>query len=130
MEPLVPLFGERLFAAVEKNGFAFTQQYDPFTGEASLKNTQSAYGPTILSVLGYITHLYGIYPHRGDMRFAAMAGPAYTFSWQLGEKNYHMESDGTCVRITLNGLSPAPLPCGFVYTFDSQGNVKNKRSFT
>ena len=130
MEPLLPLFGERLFAAVEKNGYAFTQQYDPFTGEASLKETQSAYGPTILSVLGYITHLYGIYPHRGELRFAAMQGPAYTFSWHLGDQDYHMESDGTCVRITVNGLSLSPLPCGFVYTFDSQGNVKTKRSFT
>lgn len=130
MEHLLPLFGERLFEAVEKNGYAFTQQYDPFTGEASLKNTQSAYGPTLLSVLGYITHLYGIYPHRGEMRFAAMKGPAYAFSYRLGEKHYQTESDGQFVRITLDGSTLTPLPCGFVYTLDPHGNVKSKRSFT
>ncbi len=130
MEKLLPSLGEKLFDAVAKNGYAFTQQYDPFTGEASLKETQSAYGPTILSVLGYITHLFGIFPRKGDMRFSLMGGPAYTFEYQLRGQLYKIESNGKEAVITLGKKALAPLPCGFSYTFHPDGTIKTKHSFT
>lgn len=130
MENLLPLLAEKLFAAVENNGYAFTQQYDPFTGEAYLKESQAAYGPTILSVLGYLTHLYGIFPHKGALRFSVLSGPAYTFTYHLNGQMHQIESDGKQAIITLAGKRLSPLPCGFSYTFCPDGSVKSTHSFT
>ena len=130
MERLLPPLAEKLFDAVEKNGYAFTQQYDPFTGEASLKEAQAAYGPTILSVLGYITHLFGIFPRKGNMRFSLMHGPAYTFKYCLNGQMHSIESNGKEAVITLFGKTLAPLPCGFSYTFHPDGSIKTRHPFT
>lgn len=130
MEKYLPLLAEKLFSAVENNGYAFTQQYDPFTAAASLKETQAAYGPTILAVLGYLTHLYGIFPHKGVLRFSAMSGPAYTFTYHLNGQTHQIESDGRQAIITHAGKRLSPLPCGFSYTFCPDGTVKSTHSFT
>ncbi len=130
MERLLPPLAEKLFAAVEQNGYAFTQQYDPFTGMASLKETQAAYGPTILSVIGYITHLYGIFPHKGDLRFSAMQGLEYTFTYHLNGEWHQIESDGKMAHITFRGHPLPPLPCGYSYTFRPDFSIKTKHAFT
>lgn len=130
MEKYLPLLAEKLFSAVENNEYAFTQQYDPFTGEASLKETQAAYGPTILSVLGYLTHLYGIFPHKGMLRFSAMGGPAYTFTYRLNGQLYQIDSDGKHAVFTVAGKRLSPLPCGFSYAMDPEGNIVSQHPFT
>lgn len=130
MERLLPPLAEKLFAAVSQNGYAFTQQYDPFTGAASLKETQAAYGPTILAVLGYITHLYGIFPSRGDLRFSALGGTQYLFSYRLNGNLHQIESDGKQALITLNGKRLPPLPCGYSYSFHPDHTIKTKHPFT
>lgn len=130
MEKYLPLLAEKLFSAVENNGYAFTQQYDPFTGEASLKETQAAYGPTILSVLGYLTHLYGIFPHKGMLRFSAMGGLDYTFTYRLNGQLYQIDSDGKHAVFTVAGKRLPPLPCGFSYAMDPEGNIVSQHPFT
>lgn len=130
MEKYLPLLAEKLFSAVENNGYTFTQQYDPFTGAASLKETQAAYGPTILSVLGYLTHLFGIFPRKGNLRFSALSGPAYTFTYHLNGQTHQIESNGKEAVLTFAGKRLAPLPCGFSYTLDPTGNIVSKHPFT
>lgn len=126
---LLPDIAKKLFSAIQRNGYAFTQQFDPFTGEAYLKETQSAYGPTILSSIGYLTHLFGIFPEKGELRFAALGGVDYQFSYQLGESFYQIKSNGKQAEITLNNITLPPLPCGFSYTFHPDFTIKTKLAF-
>ena len=84
---LVTELGRKLTDAVYANGCRFTQQYDPFTGKASLvrmsdhqpaaedsgEAIQDAYGPTMLACLEYTAHHYGIHPHLGQVWFRKSA---------------------------------------------------------
>ena len=87
---IVTRLGQKLIDAVDRNGCRFTQQYDPFTGKASLvrmsdhqpvdensgEPVQDAYGPTMLACLEYIAHHYGIHPHLGQVWFGLGSGAA------------------------------------------------------
>ncbi len=126
MEKYLPVLGKRLFDALERNDYAFVQQYDPFTGEASMKERFACYGPTILSALGYILHLYGVYPHRGEMRFALLGGIAYTLDYDAPGHRYRIQSDGKFATIHLGDKQLSPLECGYIYTFHRDGSVKEK----
>jgi hypothetical protein len=53
------VLGLKLLQAVGAEN-RFTQQFDPFTGRPSLPELDG-YGPTILSVLEYISRMFGIY---------------------------------------------------------------------
>lgn len=75
---LIPVLGRKLFNAVtvrrddapdgacstqDRSRFAFVQQFDPFTMEASQGGTDDAekdYGPALLSVLEYCARMYGV----------------------------------------------------------------------
>jgi len=52
------LVGTRLIQTLKQN-IKFTQQYDPFTRKAN--NSPDGYGPTILSLLEYLSRMYGIH---------------------------------------------------------------------
>ncbi|MBQ8031611.1 MAG: hypothetical protein IJ260_08825 [Butyrivibrio sp.] len=58
---LIPKLGRKLFEAIGEDCI-FVQQYDPFTMKPSLQGVdgkQDAYGPAMLSVLEYISRMYG-----------------------------------------------------------------------
>lgn len=59
----VTLVGNRLINTLRQN-LKFTQQYDPFTKHAN--NSPDGYGPTILSLLEYISRMQGIH-YENDM---------------------------------------------------------------
>lgn len=65
-EKWIPYLGRKLMGAIG-NDCIFVQQYDPFTMEpskVSLEGEQDAYGPAMLSVLEYISRMYGIHIER------------------------------------------------------------------
>jgi len=65
-EKYIPYLGRKLMGAIGKNCI-FVQQYDPFTGEPSIVNHEGmtdGYGPAMLSVLEYISRMYGVHIER------------------------------------------------------------------
>jgi hypothetical protein len=56
----VTLLGEKLLPVLIRNGFKFSQQLDPITGEPSLSNSDG-YGPMILAMQAYIARMHGVH---------------------------------------------------------------------
>jgi hypothetical protein len=67
----ITLFGEKLLNTVGKRN-TFPQQFDPFTGEFSEAGSRKDYGPTALSVLEYISRLYGVHIQFDEVYWGAL----------------------------------------------------------
>ncbi|MBO7662806.1 MAG: hypothetical protein J6U01_05505 [Clostridia bacterium] len=125
-DEIVSTLGRKLIDAVDRNGCRFTQQYDPFTGRASLVHAvshqpvsgaggepvQDAYGPTMLACLEYIAHGYGIHPHLGTVRFSLGGGKPYRYEALFYEHRYRIDSDGRTAEITVDGKNIGRWECG------------------
>ena len=142
-ETLVPRLGRRLMRAVIEGGYTFTQQFDPFTGAPSRVGMtshlvlgpdsdepfQDAYGPTILSVLNYIAHMWGVAMDRGRMLFSlCRADRPYAYELTWNERTYRVESDGEKARVLLNGRQLAESACGRRLITDEAGNPLAERA--
>ena len=136
-EPLVTRLGHRLMQAVMEGGYLFTQQFDPFTGAPSRVSTitkepllpgssdpiQDSYGPTLLAVLEYIAHIWGVHMHRGQLWFSLGSGDPYTYQQQWDNQIYRIESDGQFARIFINGKEITVSPCGRRLITDTNGRL-------
>ena len=136
-EKLVTRLGKKLMRAVIEGGYIFAQQYDPFTGAPSLVSEitkkplapgssdpcQNAYGPTLLSVLEYMAHIWGITMVRGTMWFSLGGGLAYTWEQQWGEYRFRIESDGRKARVFINGAEAACTACGVRLIASRDGRI-------
>lgn len=126
-DALVPLFGRKLFDAVINGGYAFVQQYDPFTAAPSCAVPgKTGYGPTSLAVLEYIAHMYGVHLQMGDVWLSAVSGLAYTYEQVFGEHSYAVESDGKKAKLSLDGRECAVIDCGQRLILDEQGQIKRR----
>lgn len=88
------VFAKKYFEAIIKNGF-FPQQFDPFTGIAKRVSQNGGYGPAALSVLEFISRLYGVHINREEVWFGCHGGEhktKYTQKWSNHE--YTIEYDG------------------------------------
>ena len=95
------MIARRWIANLEKAG-VFTQQYDPYTGEAS-KGTDG-YGPTILSALEDIVHLVGIDYASG--RFTLSNGREEadsTYTQHIFGKDYTLRREGGKATLLCDG---------------------------
>lgn len=140
-EPLVTALGKKLMQAVIRGGYMFTQQFDPFTGEpsrvsmrthkvipsGSSEPIQDAYGPTLLAVLEYIRHLWGVKPHMGQVWFSLAHGAPYTYEQRWGKRTLRVESDGERARILMDGREIAREKCGVRVITDEEGRVMDTR---
>jgi hypothetical protein len=72
----------------------FVQQCDPFTGNKSMANT--GYGPAILSVLEYISRLYGIHIQKETVNWCGLARPgkSVTYTQQWNAVAYRIDNTG------------------------------------
>ena len=136
-EKLVTVLGRKLMQAVIDGGYVFTQQFDPFTGKPSIVDPetkeplppdsdrpyQNAYGPTLLSVLTYIAHIWGVTMVRGEMWFSLGSGAAYEYELGWSEHTYRVESDGRTARVLVDGEEKAVSRCGVRLITDQAGNV-------
>ena len=134
-EPLVTRLGHKLMQAVIDGGYVFTQQFDPFTGAPSCVSPvtkeplppdsdepfQDAYGPTLLAVLEYMAHIWGVTLCRDQIWFSLGSGHRYTYEQQWGEYLYRIESDGSEARIFVNGVEKHRSPCGMRIITDYNG---------
>ena len=139
-EKIVTTLGKKWLDTMIQNGMRFTQQYDPFTGKASLVRpdtheavgedyageVQDAYGPTMLACLGYMSHMHGIDIRMGEVWFSAVPGLAFEWEREFGGNRYLISSDGGTFRASVNGREKAVLPCGLRLITDEEGNVLRK----
>lgn len=140
-EKVVTRLGKKLLQAVIAGGYRFTQQYDPFTGAPSLVTTdthqpvtpgysgpvQDAYGPTLLAVLEYITHLWGVDVQMGEVWFSLCHGAPSSFERRQGEHTYRIDSDGQTAVIRVDGKVRYTESCGQRLVTDESGEVIGRR---
>lgn len=74
------------FLSSVSNSLAFTEQYDPFTGEPSRKNICADYAPTASAVLEIIARFYGVSIvfdeiHWGALGLEGDSTSEYNFKW-------------------------------------------------
>ncbi|MBR2718344.1 MAG: hypothetical protein IKB78_03485 [Clostridia bacterium] len=136
-EKLVTALGKKLLAAVMEAGCVFTQQFDPFTGEPSRVSSitkepmapgsddpfQDSYGPTLLAVLEYIAHIWGVTMSMGEVWFSLGSGRPYSYEQVWGERVYRIESDGHTARVLVNGRETHVSPCGVRLVTDREGHL-------
>lgn len=140
-EKLVTRIGQRLFDAVIRGGYVFTQQFDPFTGAPSLVSmathevippgsdepVQDAYGPTLLAVLEYIAHIYGVDMEMGRMLFSLGSGLRYSYSLRWSGRVYEIRSDGQTAQVFIDGALRHVSPCGVRLITDRDGELIGTR---
>ncbi len=104
-EYLIPEIGAKLFASVG-NGMNFVQQFDPFTGKASLNEVsggQPTYGPAILSVLEYISRIYGLHREGKQLYWGLKQGPKYEYVQILNDIEHKICYNGKVFECFLDG---------------------------
>ncbi len=140
-EKIVTRLGKKLFRAILDGGLLFVQQFDPFTGAPSIvdpetkeplppdtdKEFQDSYGPTLLSVLEYIAHIWGVTMVRGQIWFSLGSGAPYTYEQIWGEHAYRIESDGKTARVFVDGTEKFHVGCGIRLITDKAGNLLVRR---
>ncbi len=140
-EPLVTRLGHRLFKAVIDGGYVFTQQYDPFTGAPSRVSSvtkapmepgssdpfQDGYGPTVLSVLEYMAHIWGVHMHMGQIWFSLGTGAPYVYEQRMHGRLYRIESNGSEGHIFVDGKERMASPCGMRLITDREGRLITTR---
>ena len=135
--PVVTELGKKLIDTVYANGCRFTQQYDPFTGKASLVDAdshlpaepgregriQDAYGPTMLACLEYIAHRCGIHPHLGQVWFSLGSGKPYEYEAVFYGHRYEIRSSGEKAEIRADGKVLGRWSCGCRIVTDENGTL-------
>ncbi len=138
----VTALGKKLTDTVYANGCRFTQQYDPFTGQASLvdavthqpisgaqgNEVQDAYGPTMLACLEYIAHRYGIHPHLGEVWFSLDGGSPCEYEAVFYGHRYTILNDGKKAEVRADGKSLGIRSCGRRVVTDAAGRVLREES--
>ena len=136
-EKLVTRLGRKLLDTVIKGGLLFVQQFDPFTGMPSIvdpetkeplppdtdREFQDAYGPTLLSVLEYIAHIWGVTMVRGQIWFSLGSGAPYTYEQVWAEHVYRIESDGQEAAVIIDGEEKHRVKCGVRLVTDRTGRL-------
>ncbi len=100
----VTLLARKLLPVLIRNGYKFTQQLDPFTGEP---NGKDGYGPMMLAALGYINRMHGIHldVEHGRVWWSGLAEAGHDFSrsQRWGDITWRLECKGGQLRATVNG---------------------------
>ena len=134
---LVTRLGNILIDNIARHGYHFTQQFDPFTGKPSLVHAQThqplppgsaapaqdAYGPTMLAVLEYIAHHYGIHPHLGQVWFSLGSGVRYEYEASFYHRQYRIVSNGVQAEALVDGAPIHRGSCGVRLITDDAGNI-------
>lgn len=140
-EPVMTRLGHKLMQAVMAGGYVFTQQFDPFTAEPSRVGMyshealredsqepfQDAYGPTLLSVMGYMDRIWGVRQEMGKLHFSLGSGMAYSYTLNWGERSFQVESDGRRARVLIDGRERCCRSCGVRLVTDGAGELLDTR---
>lgn len=119
-EALLPVLGDKLFRAIGKEA-KFTQQFDPFTGKPS--GDKDGYGPTMLSVLEYISRLYGVHREQDTLVFNTTKGEMTVYTQVFGDDAYEIICDGKTATAKINSKKVQVCPAGTRFKTDLEGNL-------
>ena len=120
----ITLIGEKLLHTVGKT-CRFRSQWDPFTAEPDeVANVRADYGPTILSVLEYISRAYGIHIDRERVLWSGLprGKHAVDYKQQWGDRTYALRiADGQMIGSLIDtdsvndsrSAANAAVPAGF-----------------
>ena len=132
---IVTELGRKLIRNIYDNGCLFTQQYDPFTGEASRVNpethapakegepVQDGYGPTALACLEYIAHMAGIRPYLGRVWFSLGKGKPYEYRAGFYGHRYEVLSTGKRATVRVDGKDIGTWNCGVRVIAEETGEI-------
>ena len=134
-ESLVTRLGRRFLRAIIDGGYAFTQQFDPFTGAPSkvgmyshaplspgdAEPFQDAYGPTLLSALGFIERLWGVGLRFGEVRYSLCGALPFETRVAWNGHVYRARSDGRRASAVADGREVYAGPCGVRVICDENG---------
>ncbi len=100
----------------------FTQQYDPFTGIPN--NSPDGYGPTILTSLEFVSHMYGIHFTEDKIWWSCLDTPeTYEYSQDYLGSNYQMVTKGNNVDCFINGQKALSFTKGIRVVTDRKGQL-------
>ena len=96
---LLSAVGQKFLQAVGEH-FAYTEQFNPFTGEAVGKSKQSAYMPSASTALEFIARFFGVRPDLDRIIWGALGhedGGSSTYRFTWGSEDYRVlcESETT-----------------------------------
>ncbi len=130
-EKIVTRLGKKLFAAIINCGYLFPQQFDPFTAAIGFdadKPFEDGYGPTVISALEYIAHIWGVTMVRGQIWFSmGTTESPYTYEQGWNGHAYRIESDGKTAVALMDGREIFRGECGKRVITDQAGNVLAER---
>lgn len=104
-DSLIPLYGQKLFEAVYP-GKSFVQQFDPFTKKPSINSCAGgvpSYGPAILSVLEYISRLYGIHQEKDEIYWGCLNNTCSEYIQVYNDIEYKLLQNGTSSKGFIDG---------------------------
>ncbi len=120
----VTLLGRKLLPVLIRNGCAFTQQLDPFTGKAGGRD---GYGPMILAALEYITRMHGIHLDVEHERVwwsgLADGGHDFTSSQRWGDTTWVLQCKDGQLRAAVNGEESFTASAGVRIVTDLDGKL-------
>ncbi|MDR2742855.1 MAG: hypothetical protein LBB98_11990 [Treponema sp.] len=122
----IAVFGNKLIDCVGKRN-TFPQQFDPFTGEFSEADKRTTYGPTALSVLEYISRLYGVHLQFDEIWWGCLGCGGHDLSYaQVWDGDtFIMETRGDRIAGSLNGKEIFRVSKGLRVASNWQGEVKS-----
>ena len=120
----ITTLGNKLFNAIEQGDWKFTQQFDPDLGKPTSPK-QDAYGPTILSVLEYISRMHGIYVDisANQIWWSTSDNLDFAYSQRFGEKEWTLNSKNGNFTAMLNGKTLFTCNAGVRVVCDFNGNI-------
>jgi len=128
---IITQLGLKLIHTVGQKNF-FSQQFDPFTGEFGTVDWRKDYGPTTLSILEYISRLYGIHIQYNEVWWGALGDGehriSYTQNWD-GDA-FTVQSENGVAKGFINGKEIFCVSNGVRVVTDWRGKVSKVINIT
>ncbi len=118
--PIVTKLGLKLFKALEDDCI-FPQQFDPVSGRR--QGEVDGYGPVMLSVLEYVSRLYGIHIQRGELWWSHIGGSETEYTQIWNENTYTLRACGSIMEGSINGKPVWKAETGQRIITDLQGEI-------
>jgi len=104
----------------------FGMNFDPFTGRMTAKKNRWDYGPMVLSVLEYISRMYGIHTDEEEVYWSGLGRDDHPveYTQRCGDLNYTIYSHKGIFKGLVNGQSKFCCSNGVRVVTDLQGNAQ------
>ncbi len=121
---LVTELGEKLIMTVEHARNQFCEQYDPFTGKPGIP-WQDGYGPTILSLLEYISRMHGVHLDvvQNQVWWSACDEMNFSYSQRWGENVWKLTSANGVFKAERDGQNIFSCSTGCRVVTDLDGHI-------